>query len=210
MYYIYADFNSDYPYFPHVFNTLMWLRATILLSTALDLIMLSTLSNWWVLCNVPDSLAPLLSKIDRSSLSAAWDLMTCFQSLLIMGFLIGIQKTTPKPRGLDASPCFISTSLHSVLQKDFFCLALRQAPSSVTPIPLELPTWGPASHVCFPAYFLDGASLCLHAGLYFQSWGCPEAVSEDKMPGLVCPERQPKIVAWERAKPALSPCSSQH
>lgn len=69
MYYIYADFNSDYPYFPHVFNTLMWLRATILLSTALDLIMLSTLSNWWVLCNVPDSLAPLLSKIDLVSSS---------------------------------------------------------------------------------------------------------------------------------------------
>ena len=63
-----------------------------------------------------------------SPLSAAWDVMTCFQSFLIMGFLTGIWKTTPKSRGLDGSPCFTSKSLYPVFQKDFLYLALRQSP----------------------------------------------------------------------------------
>ena len=63
-----------------------------------------------------------------SPLSAAWDVMTCFQSFLIMGFLIGIWKTASKSWGLDSSPCFISKSLNPDFQKDFLYFTLRESP----------------------------------------------------------------------------------
>ena len=143
-----------------------------------------------------------------SPLSAAWDVMTCFQSFLMMGFLIGIWKTAPKSWGLDGSPCFISKSLNPDFQKDFYTSLSGKVPSATAPIPPKLPTWGLSSHVCFPIYSLDGSTslppvlrcVCspgLSSGSPWQvnTWAAVlwEAVLDNSQ---------------EWAKPGLNPCSS--
>lgn len=104
--------------------------------------------------------------------------MTHFPSLLIMGFLIGIWKTTPKSRGLD--DCHV---LSPRLCPQFFRKTFSTWPSGRTLshlLSFLAPPQGPSSQAPFPTCSLYGRVTCWSpwpcAELCSWSCDCPEAV----------------------------------